>query len=180
MPGILSCVPDAEAGFSSSALLPALREACRQAGLDSDDAELLRLGENAIYQLTAAPVVIRIARSADRLRRVEKELCVARWLAAANVAAVRVYEEIDQPLLVDGRPVSFWHAVMGGDPAPRIQIWPACSRRSTGLGDCACELSGFDPLQTSRSRLAAPVGVAAGIVTSCEHAAANSTSNSRN
>ena len=86
-------------------MLPTLREACEQAGLDSDHAELLRLGENAIYQLAAAPVVVRIARSADRLGRVEKELCVARWLAAANVPAARVYEEIDQPLLVDGRPV---------------------------------------------------------------------------
>ncbi len=88
MAGILSRVPDAEAEFSSPAVLPVLRKACEQAGLDSDHAELLRLGENAINQLAAAPVVVRIARSADRLRRVEKELCVARWLAAANVPAV--------------------------------------------------------------------------------------------
>ena len=58
-----------------------------RAGFTSDDAELLRLGENAIYRLAAAPIVVRIARS-GRLRRVEKELCVARWLAAADVPAV--------------------------------------------------------------------------------------------
>ena len=74
-----------------------------QAGLDSQAAGLLRLGENAIYQLAAVPVVVRIARSADRLRRVEKELCITRWLAAANVPAVRIHEQIAQPLLVDGR-----------------------------------------------------------------------------
>jgi 20S proteasome alpha/beta subunit len=51
--GILSREPDAVAGFSSSAVLPTLREACKQAGLDSQTAELLRLGENAIYQLLA-------------------------------------------------------------------------------------------------------------------------------
>jgi len=91
-----------QAAFSSSAVLPVLREACSQAGLASEDAQLLRLGENAIYRLAAAPVVVRIARSADRLSRVEKELCVARWLATAGIPTVRVHEQIRQPLLVHG------------------------------------------------------------------------------
>jgi hypothetical protein len=59
-------------------VLPALRAACAQAGFSSDGAELLRLGENAIFQLADAPIVVRIARSADRMRRVHKELCIAR------------------------------------------------------------------------------------------------------
>jgi hypothetical protein len=90
-------VPDAAAGFSSSAVRHVLHEACHQAGLSSDRAELLRLGENAIYRLAENPVVVRIARSADRLPRVERELCVARWLATADIPAVRVIEEIGQP-----------------------------------------------------------------------------------
>ena len=57
-------MPDAAAGFSSSAVLPVLHEACHQAGLSSSHAELLRLGENAIYRLAVDPVVVRIARSA--------------------------------------------------------------------------------------------------------------------
>ena len=120
------------------------------------------MGENAIYQLAGAPIVVRIARSADRLPRVEKELCVARWLAAANVPAVRVYEEIDQPLLVDGHPVSFWHAVTGGDPAPAYADLARLLKAFHDLGDCPCDLAGFDPLRTSRSRLAAPGGVTGG------------------
>src|SRR6266567_2774793 len=104
MTGILNPVPDAAAEFSSSAVLPTLRAACERAGIDCDGAELLRLGENAIFQLASAPIVVRIARSADRLPRVQKELCVARWLAAADVPAVRVYEQIDQPLLVHSHP----------------------------------------------------------------------------
>jgi hypothetical protein len=43
-------------------------------GLDSDGAELLLLGENAICRLSRAGVAVRIARSADRLARVPKEL----------------------------------------------------------------------------------------------------------
>ena len=158
--GILSRVPDAAAGFSSSAVFPTLRTACTRAGFSSDGAELLRLGENAIYQLASEPIVVRIARSADRLPRVEKELCVARWLAAANVPAVRVYEEIDQPLLVDGHPVSFWHSVTGGDPAPTYTDLARLLKAFHDLGDCPCDLPGFDPLRTSESRLAAAQGVA--------------------
>jgi len=67
--------------------------------LDSpnDAAELLRLGENVINREADAPVVVRIARSVDRLGQVEKELCVAMWLAPAGVRTVRVPEDIDQP-----------------------------------------------------------------------------------
>ncbi len=152
--GILAHVPDAAAGFSSSAVLPTLQKACTQAGLGGEGAELLRLGENAIYQLSAVPVVIRIARAADRLPRVKKELCVARWLAAANVPAVRVLDGIDQPLMVDGHPVSFWHTVTGGDPVPTDVDLARLLAAFHAARDCPCELANFDPLRTSQSRLA--------------------------
>ena len=155
-------MPDAAAEFSSSAVLPALRAACTQAGLNSDDAKLLRLGENAIFQLAGVPIVVRIARSADRLRRVQKELCVARWLASAHVPAVRVYDEIDQPLLVDGHPVSFWQTVTGGDPKPTHADLARLLAAFHGQGGSPCDLPGFDPFQIPRSRLAAPAGITPG------------------
>lgn len=137
-----------------------LAEACTLAGFSSDGAELLRLGENAIYRLASAPVVIRIARSADRLARVEKELCVARWLAAAGVPAVRVEEEIDQPLLVDGHPVSFWHAVAGGNLEPTQADLARLLASFHALQDCPCDLPRFDPFGPSAARLAKASGVA--------------------
>ena len=147
-------MPDAAAGFSSTAVLPTLEEACAQAGLSSDGAELLRLGENAIYQLAADPVVVRIARSADRLPRVRRELCVARWLAASNVPAVHVIEEIDQPILVHDRPVTFWRTVTGGDPVPDHVDLARLLAAFHMAPDCPCELASFDPLGPSFSRLA--------------------------
>ena len=152
-------MPDATADFSSYAVLPTLRTACDRACLTSEGAELLRLGENAIYLLASAPVIVRIARSADRLRQVRKELCVARWLADAHIPAVRVDEDIDQPLLVDGHPVSFWRTVTGGDPAPTHTDLARLLAAFHGLGNCPCDLGAFEPLRTSQSRLAAPDGV---------------------
>ena len=145
---------DAAAGFSSTAILPTLQDACAQAGLSSDGAELLRLGENAIYQLATDPVVVRIARSTDRLPRVRRELCVARWLAASNVPAVRVCDGIEQPTVVHEHPVTFWRSVTGGAPVPNhidLARLLAAFHKAPG---CPCELPSFDPLGPSYSRLA--------------------------
>ena len=96
--------------------------------------------------LATDQAVVRIGRSADRLPRVGRELCVARWLAAANIAAVRVIEDMEQPLLVGGYPVSFWQSVTGGDPVPGGcgadlaaqggpgRLTPATAGRLLGLG----------------------------------------------
>ncbi len=155
-------MPDAAPEFSSSAILLTLREACGRAGLASRRAELLRLGENAIYQLADAPVVVRIARSADRMRRVERELCVARWLASAAVPAVRVYEEVaHQPLLVDGHPVTFWHCVTGGEPSPTHVDLARLLASFHALGDSPCDLPDFDPLWSIASRLDRAHGIPA-------------------
>src|ERR1022692_3068734 len=158
-PGILGRVPDAASEFSSSAALPILRQACQQAGLGSEGAELLRIGENANFRLASAPLVVRISRSADRLPRVTRELCIARWLATAKVPAVRVANEIEQPLMVDGHPVTFWHAVTGGEPTPTHIDLARLLAAYHAAPDCPCDLAIFEPLTTSGSRLARAEGV---------------------
>ncbi|MFE2225264.1 aminoglycoside phosphotransferase family protein [Streptomyces kronopolitis] len=69
-------------------------------------AELLSLGENAVFALGANGPVVRIGRSAELLERAERELAVARWLAAEGVPAVRAAEPV--ATLVDGHPVTYW------------------------------------------------------------------------
>lgn len=71
--------------FSTSTTRRTLDLACAKAGLDSADAELVRLGENAIYRLHHHPVVARIARTDAYLPDVQKEVAVARWLATVDV-----------------------------------------------------------------------------------------------
>jgi len=90
---------------------------------------------------------------------VQKELCVARWLAGAHVPAIRVCEQIDQPLLVDDRPISFWQTVTGGAPTPTHADLARLLAGFHGLSDCPCDMPGFDPLRITESRLAAPDGV---------------------
>jgi Ser/Thr protein kinase RdoA (MazF antagonist) len=136
-----------------------LGEACDRLGLSSDGAELLRFGENAIYELTNVPVVVRIARSADQLRRVERELCFARWLAAEHVPAVQVWDETEQPIVVQGHPITFWRKVTGGGPGPTQADLARLLVRVHALGVCPCDLVPFDPLRTTRARLASSAAV---------------------
>lgn len=87
----------------------ALTEACEKAGLDARGAELIRLGENAVFRLRSAPVVARVARSHDRLPDAQREVAVARWLDAQNVPAIRPLD-LPQPVETDGRVVTLWES----------------------------------------------------------------------
>jgi len=98
-------------GFSATSTAQTLASACTAVGLDPGGAELMRLGENAIYRLHSLPVVVRIARTVDYLPDVRTEVGVARWLESADFPAVRLAGPADQPLVVDGRVVTFWELV---------------------------------------------------------------------
>ncbi|MEU4604040.1 aminoglycoside phosphotransferase family protein [Kribbella sp. NPDC023972] len=83
-----------------------LKQACAQVGLPSSGAEPIRLGENAIYRLPHQ-VVVRIGRS-GQVTAAEKEVAVSRWLASVGVRAVEALADVDQPIVIDGSPVTFW------------------------------------------------------------------------
>jgi len=86
-----------------------LEEACRIAGLDADDARVMRIGSNAVYHLTA-PVVVRISRHDADLDQASRTVAVARWLEQVDYPAVRAIG-IDQPIEIDGHAVTFWKSV---------------------------------------------------------------------
>ncbi|WP_433532994.1 hypothetical protein ACQPYA_13905 [Micromonospora sp. CA-263727] len=80
--------------FSSAIAWDVLAEACDRAGLVAEDAELVRLGQNAIFRLRRRPVIVRIGRSSTQMPIAERELCVARWLAGRSVPAARPVEDL--------------------------------------------------------------------------------------
>ncbi|MEU3375047.1 aminoglycoside phosphotransferase family protein [Streptomyces sp. NPDC006660] len=80
------------------------------------DAELLALGENAVFALPGAHagadgLVVKVGRDAthhpELVERAEREVAVAAWLAEASVPAVRAAEP--KPRLVEGHPLTVWH-----------------------------------------------------------------------
>jgi aminoglycoside phosphotransferase (APT) family kinase protein len=100
-------VPD-EQSDDSDALL---NRACLIAGLDPGSPRLLRMGSNAVYRLSA-PVIIRISRPGADVDSARRTVAVARWLESVGYPSVRAVEvDGDQPIVIDGRAVTFWQAV---------------------------------------------------------------------
>jgi hypothetical protein len=103
--------PGTSGDFSVAGTRQTLEIACAAVGLDAGDAELLRLGENALYRLRSTPLVVRIARTVGYLQAVEAEVAVTRWLELVGFPAVRLAGPTEQPVIADGRPVTFWELV---------------------------------------------------------------------
>jgi aminoglycoside phosphotransferase (APT) family kinase protein len=83
-----------------------LADACRAVGLDAASAELIRAAENTLYRLPGG-VVARVTRK-GQLAAAAKEVRVSRWLTTLGVPVVEALSEVQQPVEVGGRAVTFW------------------------------------------------------------------------
>jgi hypothetical protein len=75
----------------------------------------MRLGEHAVFRLDGVQVVVRIGRSTEYAEHAARELGVSAWLNGAGVAVVVPATSAVQPVVVDGRVVTFWEAAGDGD-----------------------------------------------------------------
>ncbi len=128
--------------------------ACRAAGLDGEEAELIRLGENALFRLASVPVVVRVARGEEYLPKARTEVGVSRWLAEEGFPAARVVEDLEQPLLVDGHPVTFWHLVVEGERKATYGELGSILRDLHSMTlPAGLELPSFDPFDKQELRI---------------------------
>lgn len=84
-----------------------LEAACETAGVSLPPAKLMRLGSNAVFRLENG-VIARVGRGGHQ--RARTAVTVARWLEAEDFPAVRALP-VEQPVVIDGRPVTFWSSV---------------------------------------------------------------------
>jgi Ser/Thr protein kinase RdoA (MazF antagonist) len=138
-----------------------LARVCREVGEVAEGAELLRLGENAIFRLAgrSSAVVVRVGRELARLPVARRELCVSRWLSG-QLPVAQVYEQVpDQPWVVDGHPVTFWRYVAPQPARPTVVDLALILKGLHALSGSPCQLPRFDPLATVRARLDRGVGL---------------------
>ncbi|MEU7178950.1 MULTISPECIES: phosphotransferase enzyme family protein [Streptomyces] len=142
--------------FTSEGAARVMAAACRRVGLDADDARLIRLGENALFRLAAQPVVVRIARSTEYLPAVRGEVEVSRWLGHEGFPAARIVDDLEQPLVIDGHPVTFWHLIVEGDRKATYGELGAVLRDLHSLGvPASLRLPPFSGLDRTEQRIAA-------------------------
>ncbi|MCH6161491.1 aminoglycoside phosphotransferase family protein [Streptomyces marispadix] len=143
-------------GLTPASAARAMTTVCGQVGLDSRQAKLLRLGENAIYALPPEGVVIRIARSdaADNHERVDKELAVSRWLTSQKFPAARLREDLPQPMSADGRLITFWEYVPPSSVQPHLTDLASLLRAFHALPAPGFDVAVLNPFPIMQSRLA--------------------------
>ncbi|MDX3671246.1 phosphotransferase enzyme family protein [Streptomyces europaeiscabiei] len=143
-----------EEGFTSAAATRVMVAACRAVRLDDRGAELIRLGENALFRLASVPVIVRVARAQEWLTTARKEVAVSRWLAEEGFPAARVVDDLDQAILIDGHPVTFWHLIVEGDRKASYGELGAVLRDLHALTvPDGLELPSFDPFDKQQLRL---------------------------
>ncbi|MER5575563.1 phosphotransferase enzyme family protein [Streptomyces massasporeus] len=143
-----------EEGFTSARAAQVMSAACRAAGLDDGGAKLLRLGENALFRLASVPIIVRVTRGRQWLTTARKEVAVSRWLADEGYPAARIVEDLEQPLVVDGHPVTFWHLILEGERKASYGELGAILRDLHSLrAPDGLELPSFDPFDKQQRRL---------------------------
>ena len=149
------------APLDAAAARRVLVDACGLAGLDPAGAALMRLGEHAVFRLGAAPVVVRIGRAVAYLDATRRELAVADWLMAGDVPVVQAARVATaQPLVVDGRVVTFWVAAGSGDDYGSVLDLAAILRKLHQLpAPEGLELPELDPFARTDARIRASSGV---------------------
>jgi hypothetical protein len=134
-----------------------LQTAARIAGVDATDAEVIRDGSHVMYRLHGA-VVARVGRpgTADTA---EREVEVARWLAASGLFVTRTVEGITQPVVVDDRPVTWWHLLPEHRPASPAELGSVLRALHDVPASTSFRLPTSDPLAV----LDQPIGPAPGL-----------------
>ncbi|MEV5505557.1 phosphotransferase enzyme family protein [Streptomyces orinoci] len=132
--------------FTAECARVALKEACGAVGLTASGAELVRLGSNAVFRLTAEPVVVRVARDPEALSEMRRAVRVARWLEAEEFPATRLVPGMRQPLTAVGRVVTFWQSEQDREEYATVAELADLLRRLHGLEEPeSLGLPYFDP-----------------------------------
>lgn len=132
-----------------------LSSALAGAGLPplTDQARALRVGENAIFRLPG--VIARVSRP-GQTRAAQREVDVARWLAASAFPAVRALP-VEQPVVVEDRAVSFWEPLPEHTPGSVIDV-AELLRELHALPLPDLELGKLDPFVRVPERIADAAG----------------------
>ncbi|MFM9446921.1 phosphotransferase enzyme family protein [Streptomyces acidiscabies] len=139
--------------FDADAAGAILRKACEVADVDPDGIEMLRLGDHAVFRLDGGRIVSRVGRGPDRLPSVRREVAVAKWLASEEYPAARLVTTAEQPVVIQGHPVTFWEALSDGDRYASTGEMGALLRRLHDLKSPPFSLPPLEPFDRVAQRL---------------------------
>lgn len=126
-------------------------KAARRVGLKLGQPEAIREGSHAVYR--ARDVVARIGRPGS-LKDAERELRVSRWLNSSGIPTVDAISGLPQPIVVDDRPVTWWHFIPDHRPATPAELGVMLRALHSLTPPSDPDLPRYDPFGDLRARLA--------------------------
>lgn len=130
-----------------------LNAACTIAGLQSAGATLIRASENVLYRLSGG-VVARVTRPGQQ-QTAAKEIAVAQWLGSIKFPVVEPMPNINQPVVVEGRAVTFWRELPAHRPGTPTQVGETLRRLHDLAVPTELQLPALSPLVRLESRILA-------------------------
>jgi hypothetical protein len=134
-----------------------LVEACTAVGLASEPAEPVRLGENAVFRLPDG-IIARVSRP-GRQDAARREVAVSRWLNISGVPAVAALADIDQPVEIGERCVTFWEELPAHQQGSPVQVADLLKRLHALPIPDEPPLDGLDPFVRLPERIDGAVTV---------------------
>jgi len=139
------------ATFTPQTTRQVLETASEAAGVDARGAELVRMGENAMFRLASAPIIARVGRSVTAGR---KETRVASWLASHQFPAVRLAPTDREFVAVGDLVVTFWEFIEESDePISSGELGDMLRRLHSIPEPSDLALPFFEPMPKVESRL---------------------------
>lgn len=128
-----------------------LAEAASISGFDVGGAVSIRNGSNAIFELPDG-VVARLGKrgsGADALR----ELRVSQWLNQSGVPTVEAITSVPQPVVVDGRPVTWWRLIPDHRPSTPAELGAVLRALHSLAPPTVFDLPAYNPFVGVQTRL---------------------------
>lgn len=128
-----------------------LLKAAKIVELDAVDATLIRHGSHAMYVLPGH-VVARIG-ARGTVETARREVWASQWLAGRGLTVTEVVRELTQPVLVEGRPVTWWRQLPEHRAGTPAELGAVLRRLHDLQGPFPSELPISDPFRGLATRI---------------------------
>jgi aminoglycoside phosphotransferase (APT) family kinase protein len=135
----------------AGAMADVLVRAATLSGIDASGAVSIRNGSNAIYELHGG-IVARIGKVGSSATA-EREILVSQWLNHSGIPTVEAIPSVQQPVVVDDRPVTWWRLIPDHRASTPEELGGMVRRLHSLPPPTAFELPIFDPFAGIRDRI---------------------------
>jgi hypothetical protein len=139
--------------FTENAMRETLDRIAQRLRVDANDAELLRLTNNAVFALPSASLVVRITRTHRLHARVYKVAKLGAWFPTVEAPTIRLASDIEQPVADGPLLATIWKYVRSNQPAPDATDLGEVLRAFHSLDIPPFDLPRWDPIGDARTRL---------------------------